>query len=156
LSVKTRFGAPRCATNALHTSTTFSPRSRFPTCIARASRLKTSTIVNARKCCFKGFRCGAATELFERLRIDDWSFDAELLYLADRLGYAIREIPVEWHDESDSKVAIVSASLRSLWGLLRIRANALRGAYLKPTGIGMHVEEWRSPACSRIGLEADE
>ncbi|MCH2171984.1 glycosyltransferase family 2 protein [Myxococcota bacterium] len=95
-------------------------------------------------CGFKGFRADVATEIFPRLRIADWSFDAELLFLAHRFGFPIREVPVRWRNHSDTKVAILRASIMSLWGLLLIRLNSLRGVYREPLGTEIDVEEWRS------------
>lgn len=80
-------------------------------------------------CGFKVFRGDVARSLFALQRMDDWSFDAEILFLARRRGLAIAEAPVVWADNTNSKVRIVSATLGALWGILRIRWNAIVGAY---------------------------
>ena len=80
-------------------------------------------------CGFKSFSRRAAHDLFRRARIDDWSFDAEILFLAQRRGYGIKEVPVTWHDERGTKVRVLRDGLRALRGLLRIRLNAATGRY---------------------------
>ncbi len=80
------------------------------------------------QCGFKLFHADAAREIFQRQRLDRFSFDAELLFLARKLGYTIREIPVRWNDVAGSKVTLMNGA-RSFLDLLRIRANSMRGAY---------------------------
>lgn len=80
-------------------------------------------------CGFKCFSRDAAWELFSRSVIDDWSFDAEVLFIAQQRGYKIKEVPVRWHDEPGTKVRIVRDATRALLGLFRIRLNAARGIY---------------------------
>jgi dolichyl-phosphate beta-glucosyltransferase len=97
-------------------------------------------------CGLKGFRSEAGRDLFARTRIHDWSFDAEVLFLAVRRGYQIREVPVRWSDHDDTKVHIASDALASLWGLLRIRWYAARGLYRSHAVISEQWTDWRSPA----------
>lgn len=80
-------------------------------------------------CGFKGFRGPTVRPIFERQRLTDWSFDAEICYLARRLGYRISEVPVVWTNDPDSKVQVGSALSRSLLGLWRIRWWDWRGRY---------------------------
>lgn len=80
-------------------------------------------------CGFKALRGDAARSLFRDSVLDDWSFDAEILYLAARRGMRIDEVPVVWKDNPASKVRIVSATLGALSGLARIRLNDLLGRY---------------------------
>lgn len=80
-------------------------------------------------CGFKCFNRDAARTLFRLSVLDDWSFDAEVLFLAQKLGYRIKEVPVTWHDEPGTKVRIVKDAVNSLRGLFRIRANWMRGKY---------------------------
>lgn len=52
-------------------------------------------------CGFKAFTAEAANELFKQSKINEWSFDLEILALAKRMNYRIAEIPVKWiHDEA--------------------------------------------------------
>jgi glycosyltransferase involved in cell wall biosynthesis len=83
-------------------------------------------------CGFKGFSAEAATAIFSRLRVVNWSFDTELLFLATRLGFGIDELPVRWRDDARTKVRIGRDIVGSLSGLLAIRVNHLTGRYRLP------------------------
>ena len=52
-----------------------------------------------------------------------------MLFIAQRLGYLIKEVPVSWHDEPGTKVRLWKDTVRSLLGLATIRANSLRRRY---------------------------
>ena len=93
-----------------------------------SDRLVTRNISDV-TCGFKVFTRRAAHDLFRRGRIDDWSYDAEILFLAQWRGYRIQEVPVRWHDEQGSKVNMLRDGLRAFRGLLRIRWNGLVGRY---------------------------
>lgn len=93
-----------------------------------SDRLATRNISDV-TCGFKVFSRQAAHDLFRRGRLDDFSFDAEILFLAQRRGYRIKEVPVTWHDESGTTVRIARDAVRAIRGLLRIRANAASGRY---------------------------
>ncbi len=93
-----------------------------------SDRLATRNISDV-TCGFKLFSRQAAHDLFRRGRLDDFSFDAEILFLAQRRGYRIKEVPVTWHDESGTTVRIARDAVRAIRGLLRIRANAAAGRY---------------------------
>ena len=81
-------------------------------------------------CGFKGYDGEIAREvLFPRTRMNGWTFDAELLYIARRQGYAVKEIPVLWRHIEGSKVRVVRDSFRCLRDLLRIRLNGWLGRY---------------------------
>lgn len=80
-------------------------------------------------CGFKAFRASAAQAIFRRQRLDRWSFDAEILFLARRLGLRVVEIPVTWADRPDSRVRVGSAVWKSFLELLEIRRRASRGDY---------------------------
>ena len=95
-------------------------------------------------CGFKAFRADAGKWLFERVRVFDWSFDAEVLFLAHREGHRITEVPVAWHDEAGSKVDLKRDVLASLIGLARIRWNGMRGAYRLPLPVSEPLESFES------------
>jgi dolichyl-phosphate beta-glucosyltransferase len=86
-------------------------------------------------CGFKCFRREAARAIFSRSAVDGWSFDAEILFLARRLGLKVKEVPVAWRDNPDSKVRLVRDTARSFAELLSIRVRAARGGY---DGFGLH------------------
>src|SRR2546426_7556680 len=74
-------------------------------------------------CGFKGFRREAAKVLFSLQRLKNWSFDSEILYLAQLKGYKIEEIPVTWRDDKATKVKLWRDAVSSFLGLVKIRAN---------------------------------
>lgn len=80
-------------------------------------------------CGFKCFTREAAQELFSRAVLNDWSFDAEVLFIAQRRGYKIKEVPVTWHDKPGTKVRLIQDAARSIAGLGKIRLNGMRGRY---------------------------
>jgi dolichyl-phosphate beta-glucosyltransferase len=80
-------------------------------------------------CGFKAFSGAAATEIFRRQRLERWSFDAEILFLAHRLGLRVAELPVRWSDRPDSRVRVGSAVVKSFAELLEIRRHARAGSY---------------------------
>ncbi len=80
-------------------------------------------------CGFKGFKKEAGQDIFRRQLIQNWSFDAEILFLAKKLGYKIKEIPVTWFDAEGSKVRLSRDIIGSLNGILRIRLNYVFGIY---------------------------
>lgn len=93
-------------------------------------------------CGFKAFRGEVGRDLFSRVRIFDWSFDAEVLWIARSRGYRLREVPVRWEDRAGTKVSLLRDALRSLLGLVRIRLNAARGVYGTPNASEPAPEAW--------------
>jgi len=94
------------------------------------SRLLTGVEVSDFNCGFKLFTARAAESLFSVQRMERWSFDVEVLFLAARCGFTIKEVPVRWaHVQSTSKVRPLSDGIRSLKDLLRIRYNYAVGRY---------------------------
>jgi dolichyl-phosphate beta-glucosyltransferase len=73
------------------------------------------------QCGFKFFRGDVARDLFGRQRIDGYMFDVEVLWLAERLGYRIRQVGVRWRDDGDSRLQLVAGNWHNLMDLLRIR-----------------------------------
>jgi dolichyl-phosphate beta-glucosyltransferase len=89
--------------------------------------------LNDTQCGFKCFRAKAAEKLFCQQTLLGWSFDIEILYLARKKRMSIKEIPVNWYFDADSKVNAVRDALRMIGDIFRIHINALRGRYdLKP------------------------
>jgi glycosyltransferase involved in cell wall biosynthesis len=74
------------------------------------------------QCGFKAVRADVARDLIPRVEDSGWFFDTELLVLAESAGLRIHEVAVDWVDDADSRVDIVStatADLRGVWRLLR-------------------------------------
>ena len=81
-------------------------------------------------CGFKCYQRNTVKPIFSRQVLDGWSFDAEDLFLAQKLGFKIKEIPLRWnHYQEDTKVNALKEVFKSGWELLKIRINDLRGLY---------------------------
>jgi glycosyltransferase involved in cell wall biosynthesis len=72
------------------------------------------------QCGFKALRREAAQQLLPLVEDEEWFFDTELLVTAERLGLRIGEVPVDWVDDPDSRVHIVSTALDDLRGVRRL------------------------------------
>lgn len=83
-------------------------------------------------CGFKGFRRDAARALFPRQRLKNWSFDAELLFLAKLKEYKIVELPVTWRNDGATKVRLCRDAVTSLLGLIQIRLYHRWGRHREP------------------------
>jgi dolichyl-phosphate beta-glucosyltransferase len=83
------------------------------------------------QCGFKAFTAEAAEKVFNLSRINGWGFDVEILALAKKFGYKIKEIPVHWVNDPKSHVR-VSAYLKTLWETLKIRWWLWTGKYQIP------------------------
>jgi len=74
------------------------------------------------QCGFKAARRAVVEPLLDEVEDDAWFFDTELLYLAQRNRIAIREVPVRWVDDPDSRVDILATAREDLRGIMRLRA----------------------------------
>jgi dolichyl-phosphate beta-glucosyltransferase len=91
-------------------------------------RIATGLAISDTQCGFKLFRADVAQEVFSRQLLERFGFDAEVLYIADRRGYGIAEVPVRWNHVDGSKVGMMSG-MRAFEELLEIRINSMRGKY---------------------------
>ena len=73
------------------------------------------------QCGFKALSRRAVDELVPRVADESWFFDTELLVIAERQGYRIKDIPVTWSEDDDSRVKIVSTAWDDLKGVFRLR-----------------------------------
>jgi glycosyltransferase involved in cell wall biosynthesis len=121
--------------------------------ISRAYNLLLKLTLHGRfsdaQCGFKALRRDAALQLLPLVEDNEWFFDTELLVTAERLGLRIGEVPVDWVDDPDSRVDIVSTAaddLRGVWrmlvhrpkGLRRVRSNEVTAdQLLRFAGVGV-------------------
>jgi dolichyl-phosphate beta-glucosyltransferase len=84
------------------------------------------------QCGFKCFRREAALAICQRMTAEGFGFDVEMLYLAHRLGYRVREVPVVWRNSPQTRVRVWRDSVSMLGDLWRIRWNDLRRRYEQP------------------------
>ena len=72
------------------------------------------------QCGFKGFRRECALSLFSCLTSSGYLFDVELLILAQRKGYAVKELPIQWSHVPDGSFRPLTDSLRAIWDLIKL------------------------------------
>jgi len=80
------------------------------------------------QCGFKAFSKKAVNDIVPMAKIDRWGADFELLIIGKKLGYKIKEVPVEWFDRGDSLVGI-GGYFSTFKDLFRVRRNLLRDVY---------------------------
>jgi glycosyltransferase involved in cell wall biosynthesis len=73
------------------------------------------------QCGFKAVRTSVAKQLLPLVKDEAWFFDTELLILAQRAGMRVHEVPVDWTDDPDSRVAIMRTAIEDLRGVVRLR-----------------------------------
>lgn len=80
-------------------------------------------------CGFKCFEKNIAQELFSKLTVFRWSFDAEILFLAEKFGIPVREISVVWKNDADSRLSLWRDGFRVFSDLWKIQKNNFYGRY---------------------------
>ncbi len=83
------------------------------------------------QCGFKMFSRAAAEDLFRVQQMIGIGFDIELLYIAKKRGYKIKQVPITWYFDADSRMRIVGDSLNLLVEIWQIRRNWFWGVYAK-------------------------
>jgi glycosyltransferase involved in cell wall biosynthesis len=73
------------------------------------------------QCGFKAVSRRAVDEIIPQIEDEAWFFDTELLVLAEKEGYRIKDVPVRWIDDDDSRVKIASTVWEDIKGVLRLR-----------------------------------
>lgn len=103
---------------------------RFLSFIYRSlSRMFLFISVSDYNCGFKLFSKESAENIFNKLIMDRWSFDTEVILLAKKSGYKIKECPVTWEHKGTSKVRPLRDGIRSFIDLLSIKKNDILGKY---------------------------
>jgi len=82
------------------------------------------------QCGFKCFKAEVVEKIFSKCKINRFAFDPEILILAKRAGYKIKEIPVYWRNDPESKVKFKSI-FNMAKDLFKIRLNLILGKYEK-------------------------
>lgn len=91
-------------------------------------RLATGLPFYDTQCGFKAFRMEVARPIVEQAQIDGFGCDVELLFLAQRAGLRMREVPVRWNHHEGSKVHIVRDSLRMFAEVVSLRTRVAQSA----------------------------
>ncbi len=81
------------------------------------------------QCGFKLFDKDSATKIFPKCTIDRWGFDLEILTLAQKFGYNIKEVPIIWNDTLDSKLQPIKAAFQIISEAIKIKQNLQNGKY---------------------------
>lgn len=81
------------------------------------------------QCGFKLFSAAVAEDLFQVQRMNGIGFDVELLYIAKRRGYRVKELPITWYYEPYSTMRLWDDSLKLLREIWEIRRNWRLGLY---------------------------
>jgi dolichyl-phosphate beta-glucosyltransferase len=81
------------------------------------------------QCGFKMFNRASAEDLFAVQRMNGIGFDVEILFVAKRRGYKIREVPITWYFDPDSRMRMIQDSLYILREIWEIRQNWRKGFY---------------------------
>ena len=93
-------------------------------CYMLVLRLSLGAHFTDAQCGFKAVRTSVAKQLLPRVKDEAWFFDTELLILAQRAGLRVHEVPVDWTDDPDSRVAILRTAIEDLRGVVRLRFGA--------------------------------
>jgi len=80
--------------------------------------------LNDTQCGFKCFKAGIAEDLFKDMRITGWSFDVEILFLAQQRSYRIIEIPIHWYYNPDSHISVAKDSFQMAIDIFKVRLKA--------------------------------
>ncbi len=81
------------------------------------------------QCGFKLFEHDAAKEIFKRMTFERFSFDIEILAIARRHKYKIKEVGIVWYDDPHSTVSPIKDGLKMIRDAWRVRVNLSRGVY---------------------------
>jgi len=108
------------------------------------------------QCGFKMFTRDAAQDLFQRQRIDGFSFDLEVLFLAQQADWKTVEVPVDWIDAPGSTVNATRVALRFLRDLSAIRIDHSRGRHETPAAKPSSSIELRSVRAPKEGDELSD
>jgi len=109
------------------------------------------------QCGFKAIRADRARSLLPLVEDTGWFFDTELLFLAERSGMRIHEVPVDWVDDPDSRVDIWSTAIADLKGVARLAGVLARGRLpvtTAPDGSSFAAGARRPDPSGRAGLVA--
>ena len=107
-------------------------RQFFGRCFNAVTRIIMGLPFADTQCGFKAFRRPVAQTVFQLQRIERWGFDPEILFIAIKRGFSIREVPVTWGHDERSRISYLKDGIKMLEEILYIRWNALTGIYNRP------------------------
>jgi glycosyltransferase involved in cell wall biosynthesis len=101
----------------------------FGRCFNGVTRMVMGLPFKDTQCGFKAFRRSAAQIIFRLQRIERWGFDPEILFIARKLGYDVREVPVTWGHDERSRMSYLKDGMKMLEEMAVIRVNSIAGRY---------------------------
>jgi glycosyltransferase involved in cell wall biosynthesis len=117
----------------------------FGRCFNAVTRLIMRLPFADTQCGFKAFRRQAAQTIFQLQQIERWGFDPEILFIALKRGFTVREVPVTWGHDERTRISYLKDGVKMLQELVFIRWNAMTGVYDRP------VEELAPPVAVAKG-----
>lgn len=81
------------------------------------------------QCGFKVFKASAAKRIFSMATINRFAFDSEIIFIAKKFGYSIKELPITLQNPPQSSVRMVFDPLNMFFSLFKIRLNDINGIY---------------------------
>lgn len=81
------------------------------------------------QCGFKAFTRNAVNTVFPNMKIERWGFDPEILFLARKFGFQVKEIPVAWGHRGEARINPIADGFRMFLEMIRIRRNDWEGKY---------------------------
>lgn len=86
-----------------------------------------STRFSDAQCGFKAFKREVAKRILPQVKDQAWFFDTEILVLAEKQGYRIKDIPVVWNEDADTRVKILHTAWEDIKGIFRLRRSLRQG-----------------------------
>ncbi len=83
------------------------------------------------QCGFKAVTREVVDKIVPQVKDQGWFFDTELLVLGEKQGYKIKEIPVVWTEDDDSRVKIIPTAMKNMAGVFRLRWHLTRNCLKK-------------------------
>jgi len=107
-------------------------RQFFGRCFNLLTRMVMNLPFADTQCGFKAFTRSAAQTVFQLQTIERWGFDPEILFIALKRGYRIKEVPVSWAHDARTRISYLRDGMQMLKELAIVRWNALIGRYSGP------------------------
>ncbi len=104
-------------------------RQFFGRCFNAVTRMVMDLPFADTQCGFKAFTRPSAQTVFQLQTIERWGFDPEILFIARKRGFWIREVPVSWAHDARSRISYLRDGVQMLQELATVGWNALTGKY---------------------------
>lgn len=105
------------------------------------------------QCGFKAFKRPVAQMIFRLQTIERWGFDPEILFIARKLKYIIREVPVTWGHDERSRMSYLKDGIKMLEDMAKIRANSLAGRYDEAIAAMKDTSTMVTPPVAKVSAE---